>query len=83
MGRNSRSNSINDSRRRHSFDDSRGRHPLHDAQCHALDDPSHDDSWGFDTNGTEGDGNGNALSSPACSDDAGADAGFPMGERDR
>ena len=77
MGRNSRSNSINDSRWRYSLDDSRGCHPLHDAQCYAL-----DDSWRFDTNGTEGDGNGNALSSPARSDDAGADAGFPMGERD-
>ena len=82
MGRNSRSNSINDSRWRYSLDDSRGCHPLHDAQCYALDDPSDDDSWRFDTNGAESDGNGNALSSSARSDDARADAGFPMGERD-
>ena len=83
MGRDSWSNSINDSRRRHSFNDTWGRHPLHDTQCYALDDPSDDDSWRFNTNGTEGNGNGNALSSSARSDDAGADAGFPLGERDR
>ena len=82
MGRDSRGNAINDSWWCHPIDDARGCHPLYDAQCYTLDDPSDDDSWRFDTNGTKGDGNGNALSSSARSDDARADAGFPMGERD-
>ena len=82
MGRDSRGNAINDSWWCHPFDDTRGCHPLYDAQCYTLDDPSDDDSWGLDPNGPEGNGNGNALSSSVGSDDSGADAGFPLGERD-
>ena len=70
MGRDSRSNPLNDTGWCDALDDPGRSHSIHDAQRHALNDPGHDDARRLDTHGAEGDGDGDPICGPAGSDDS-------------